>query len=387
MLAGFARRYLEGKEMAARPVRVLCEVQILIESYVAIREATNEVYKAARCENADKLNAQFVQALEEMQGAEVKILDNLGTAARAGQASTVEAMLRRGENPNEDWGKHRTAAYLAAEKGHADVVSVLSKYGADLNLPTDNDLTPVAVAAQRGHVDALMVLVEHGADLDAFCPETPLLTACIDGRADVAELLIRNGANTELSAADSKWEGQYPIHAAVMKRHTEIVKILAESGANVNATMDGNLTPLGLAAETGNTEAAKILIASNADVNLKNMQGDAPLSIASEAGHATFVEYLADTRGCDLNAESNDGSTPILLACKMQHLDVVQILAERGAELRNALQAAVQSGMQDVASDDSPQPLRFSLTREHWWGAPTPLLRGSVHPTSVLSVR
>ena len=30
-------------------------------------------------------------------------------------------------------------------------------------------------------------------------------------------------------------------------------------------------------------------------------------------------------------------------------------------------------------------PLRFVLTREHWWGALTPLDGGSAHPTSVLS--
>ena len=41
----------------------------------------------------------------------------------------------------------------------------------------------------------------------------------------------------------------------------------------------------------------------------------------------------------------------------------------------------------NVASGDSPQPLRCSLTRQHWWGAPTPLKGGSAHPISVLSVR
>jgi hypothetical protein len=98
VLSGFARRYLSSSEIATKPVKVLCEVQILIEDYVKIREATNEVYKAARCENPDKLNSQFVQALEEMQGPEVKVLFNLGQAARAGQASTVEAMLRQSAN-------------------------------------------------------------------------------------------------------------------------------------------------------------------------------------------------------------------------------------------------------------------------------------------------
>ena len=36
-----------------------------------------------------------------------------------------------------------------------------------------------------------------------------------------------------------------------------------------------------------------------------------------------------------------------------------------------------------------PHPLRFWLTRGHWWGAPTPLLveGGSAHPASVLPDR
>ena len=43
------------------------------------------------------------------------------------------------------------------------------------------------------------------------------------------------------------------------------------------------------------------------------------------------------------------------------------------------------SGKRPVTSSTPPQPLRCSLTREHWWGAPTPSEGRSAHPISVLS--
>ena len=44
----------------------------------------------------------------------------------------------------------------------------------------------------------------------------------------------------------------------------------------------------------------------------------------------------------------------------------------------------IRESMDTVASDDSPQPLRVSLTREHWWSAPTPLEGESAHPISYI---
>jgi len=61
--------------------------------------------------------------------------------------------------------------------------------------------------------------------------ETPLHTACYMGHAEVVKILANNGADSTLI---DLWEGKTPLHFACENGHGQVIKILLESGADHN---------------------------------------------------------------------------------------------------------------------------------------------------------
>ena len=73
----------------------------------------------------------------------------------------------------------------------------------------------------------------------------------------------------------------------------QIVKLLLERGANVNAklTLNGG-TSLMFAAEKGQTEVVKLLLEKGVDINAKSIDGRTALAAAKMKGHTDIVQLL-----------------------------------------------------------------------------------------------
>lgn len=81
-----------------------------------------------------------------------------------------------------------------------------------------------------------------------------------------------------ISAKDS--DGSTPLHCATWKGHREVVGLLLEHGADVNAQNNNDhwgTTPLHAAAHANQRAIAEMLIASGADIHAKNLNGRTPL--------------------------------------------------------------------------------------------------------------
>jgi ankyrin repeat protein len=78
---------------------------------------------------------------------------------------------------------------------------------------------------------------------------------------------------------------------ATMK--TEIVKLLIDNGADVNAIRDWDgRSALIWAASHGRTDIVKLLIDNGADVNAKNNKGETALKIATTKNNTKIVDML-----------------------------------------------------------------------------------------------
>ena len=74
-----------------------------------------------------------------------------------------------------------------------------------------------------------------------------------------------------------------PLHFAIYKDNSEIVELLIDKGADVNAKAVGGQTPLHV--NTIQLEVAELLIDKGADVNAKSDDnGDTPLHVSVNNG-------------------------------------------------------------------------------------------------------
>jgi ankyrin repeat protein len=114
---------------------------------------------------------------------------------------------------------------------------------------------------------------------------TPLHFGAIHGRSDIAEILIRNGADIMASI-----EYGSPLKRAAQSGHAEIIEILCNAGACTDTTELN--TSLVIAATGNHTDAVKTLIKFGADVNNESVGGARLLSLRFVNQHKDIVEIL-----------------------------------------------------------------------------------------------
>lgn len=89
--------------------------------------------------------------------------------------------------------------------------------------------------------------------------ETALTLACCGGFLEVADFLIKAGADIELGAST-------PLMEAAQEGHLELVRYLLESAADVHAQTQTGDTALTYACENGHTDVADLLLQFGADL-------------------------------------------------------------------------------------------------------------------------
>jgi|WetSurMetagenome_2_1015567.scaffolds.fasta_scaffold32982_3 ankyrin repeat protein len=177
-----------------------------------------------------------------------------------------------------------------------------------------------------------VLLIVLGWSIPVFCGE--IHDAAIKGDLAKVKALLKD--NPELvSSQDST--GDTPLHLAVMKDHKDMVKLLIDNKADINASITAHVreiihksipgfksstmlyfdigaTPLHLAAASGHKDIVELLLAHGADVNaIDGDDGWTPLHWAANGGHKDAAELLLANKA-DINAKDGYGRTPLYYA-------------------------------------------------------------------------
>ncbi len=123
------------------------------------------------------------------------------------------------------------------------------------------------------------------------------------------------------------------------------VRELVEGGANANAVIDGDGSPLIGAARSGKISIAQYLLDHGADPNQPVPGDGSPLIVASAFGRLDQVALLI-SRGADVNLAVDGDENPLMNAAEGGHIEVVKFLIDKGADINTRIRAERWNGRQ-----------------------------------------
>ena len=224
---------------------------------------------------------------------------------------------------------------LAVKKNDRKEAERCLKLGAGVNDSDENGLVPLHYAAVCQHVEMVKWLLAHGADVNRqndLTYWTPLHYALgSDDFTDFTEGL-RPKPNPE--------------------KTLELVKLLVEAKANVNAEDDHGLTPVYLALSDLNilkylSEHGGCIEAGDA------YRGQSPLHFAIHDASLEVVEFILKEGGINkINECDGNGYAPLHHAVLCTNLEFVKCLVEHGANINQVIEEDGETPL-DLAEDSS----------------------------------
>ena len=186
------------------------------------------------------------------------------SAAGNGDAEAVERLLGEGASVRARDSDGRPALVAAAYGNHLEVAEVLVEAGADVNAKDDTEQSAYLISTSEVGDDPrlLELTLENGADarsLDLY-NGTGLIRAADRGYARIVGELLETDTDVD-HVNELGWTAL--LEAIILgggdERHTQVVRLLVEGGADPNLPDGEGVTPLQHARAKGYDEMAEIL--------------------------------------------------------------------------------------------------------------------------------
>lgn len=180
-------------------------------------------------------------------------------------------------------------------------------------------------AVQLNNAAGVRSLLQRGFDPNTVEPErgdSGLILALREKAMRVFDVLLNTpGINLEIRARN----GDTALMLAAFKVNRPALEALLAKGAEVNQT---GWTALHYAAASGNNDIVQLLLEHFAYIDAESPNKTTPIMMAARSGHILTVKLLLE-EGADATLKNDAGMTAIDFANKFNHKDIAEGLTHR----------------------------------------------------------
>lgn len=179
--------------------------------------------------------------------------------------------------------------FRAVRQDNPAKIRELLNRGFDANTTDAKGQNGLSIALSEETLQVARVLIDwFQTDINKLnaADESPLMLAALKGHLDLAERLVKKGADVNKT-------GWTPLHYAASGGHLPIIQLLLENDAYIDAESPNGTTPLMMAAMYGTPAAVNLLLEEGADATLKNEQGLTALQFAQRGKRPDSIEAIA----------------------------------------------------------------------------------------------
>lgn len=191
--------------------------------------------------------------------------------------------------------------YDAAVKGDFESVRRYIDMGANINSVDSSGSTIIYRMSllknlSMDQMNCLNYLLLKGADANkenynGYTPLTAHFSSNLFNK-EFLDRLLQN--NAEINSPD--FDGDTPLHFAVMNNNLEAVEYLLENGANTNVKNKDGITPLHIAVKEKNYDITGRLLSAGADRNTKDIDGISALDIVKAGNDVDLFKLFSITQ-------------------------------------------------------------------------------------------
>ena len=220
-------------------------------------------------------------------------------AAKYGNVEIVKALVENGASVHSIDNDSMTALHVACYEGHLDLVKYLIDAGAHLNCPDGRGRSPLFNAIGYNHVDVVKYLISEGGIVN--CVDnigwTPLIESVVCGYFDLVTVLLNNCANVHIPDRN----GNTPLHHACSRLSSAQQMCLIATNIDYNMRHLSTLTPVTQRAirhiYSYVYEIVQVLIDFGAEVNAKNVDEETCLDIAVTTEKHQVINMIISAGG------------------------------------------------------------------------------------------
>lgn len=271
----------------------------------------------------------------------MQIVDSpLHFAALLGSQFLMETLVRDVKMINCKNSHGDTALTVAMKLGHNEVVKTLLQNRASFDLRTPSGWEVLLYTMSQDHHDIAKDTLEEAAKQAAKQAVRMTIRPSVREKGVLLLKTVYDGNTSELPSALEKCK-KHPdltrllgtaLLIAADQQHHDMVDLLLESGAMVDATDQAGNTALHHAARRNHTQLVSLLVSKGASVDLKNRVGHTPWqTIGHLQSHHAVSRLLIDSNA-DTNTRDWEGVSTLYVAAAGGHIQDMRVLLEAGTD-------------------------------------------------------